>query len=443
MSRRSPLVAPRPEGVAPSEEAPLGRSRGSGCSIRTVTSRRDLETFVDLPYRLHRDRSCWVPPFRRDQRRLLDRTFNPFFEYGEAAYFLAVRGGRALGRIAAIENRRHNEWHGDRMGFFGFFESTNDPDVACSLVAAAADWASARDLERLRGPLSFSIHQECGLLVDGFERPPAAMMPYHPPYYEGLLRAAGLEPVRDLLVYAVGSRGRALRPPERLERLASWLERRGDVEVRPCDPRRLEREARCLCRILATAWEGSWGFVPPTEAEVGRALRALKPMLLPDLLVFAVVSGREVGCALAVPDVGHHLLRNRSGRSASTALAVLWSIGRRRFDALRVVLLGVEPEQRHKGVDAMLYRWMWRCAASHAVERIEAGWIADVNRPMRSALEKMGFGVAHRYRVFESAVAAGAAEQAGASRKGGPIDRRCRPARVRRGSDNRSGTGRE
>jgi hypothetical protein len=152
-----------------------------------VRGHSELEAFVGLPYRLHRGSTVWSPPLRRDVRALLDPARNPFFDHAERELFLARLGGRVVGRIAAISDRLHDETHGDRVGFFGFFESVDDPAVARALFDAANDWLRARQRDTLRGPVSPSINDEAGLLVDGFETPSVLMMPHNPRYYPALV----------------------------------------------------------------------------------------------------------------------------------------------------------------------------------------------------------------------------------------------------------------
>ncbi len=179
--------------------------------VQAARNRRDLKRFIDLPYRLHARDPVWVPPLRRDVELLLSRTRNPFFEHAEAEYFIAEREGLVVGRIAAISNQLHNETHGDRVGFFGFFESIDDQSVADALLNSVAAWCRERGHDVLRGPASFSVNDECGLLVDGFEMPPTLMMPHNPRYYIGLLERAGFTKAKDLWVYQGGSE-EALRP---------------------------------------------------------------------------------------------------------------------------------------------------------------------------------------------------------------------------------------
>ena len=366
--------------------------------VEPVTTRRDLADFVALPYALHRGDPCWVAPLRRDVRAQLSRQANPFFDHGEAQYFLARAGGRDVGRIAAIHNRLHNEVHGDRVGFFGFFESAQDPEAASALLEAAAVWLRGRGLTVMRGPASFSTNDEAGLLVDGFDTPPTVMMPHNPAYYAALLEGAGLRKAKDLLVYR-----RAPDPlPPRIVQAAAVLERRHAITVRPLDPRRFEAEVDLVKQLYNAAWERNWGFVPMTDREIAHLARQLRPVVVPELVVFAEREGRPVGFGVAVPDVNVALRRNPSGRLFPGLLKVWWAA--RRIDRLRVLLLGTAPEWRGKGLDMLLYREIWEAARRKGYRWAEAGWVLEDNHVMRNALARMGFEPYKTYRLYERAL---------------------------------------
>ena len=366
--------------------------------VQPVTGRRDLADFVGLPYPLHRGDPCWVAPLRRDVRARLSRARNPFFDHAEAEYFLARSRDRVAGRIAAIHNRLHDEVHGDRVGFFGFFECARDPEVAAALFEAAAGWLRARGLAVLRGPASFSTNDEAGLLVDGFDTPPTVMMPHNPPWYAGLVEGAGLRKAKDLLVYR-----RAADPlPARLVEAAAVLERRHGITVRPLDRRRFEAEVGLVRRLYNAAWERNWGFVPMTDREIAHLATQLRPIVVPELVVFAEREGRPVGFGAAVPDLNVALRRNPSGRLFPGILKVWWAA--RRIDRLRVLLLGTLPEWRGKGLDMLLYKGIWEAARGKGYRWAEAGWVLEDNHAMRNGLERMGFERYKTYRLYDRAL---------------------------------------
>ena len=348
----------------------------------------------------------WVPPLRRDVAAALDRGKNPFFEHGEAEYFLAERGGEVVGRVAAIANRLHNETHGDRVGFFGFFEAVDDQQVADRLLEAAAGWLRERGFDTMRGPTSFSVNDEAGLLVDGFDSPPTVMMPHNPPYYEKLLLGAGLAPAKDLFAYQGGDRTFiAYDPvPARLERAVEIMRQRLGITLRPLDLRDFRNEVDRIKAIYNAAWEKNWGFVPMTDREIEHLAEQFRPVVVPDIIPMAEKDGKVVGFGLALPDLNVVFRGNRKGYLFPVLPKLLWWLKREKIRKARIPLLGILPEYRGRGLDAVLYHWIWTKAAEHGMYWGEAGWILEDNAAMRAGLEKMRFTVYKTYRLFDRAV---------------------------------------
>ncbi len=334
-------------------------------------------------------------------RALLDRSRNPFFEHGEAEYFVAERGGDVMGRIAAIANRLHNETHGDRVGFFGFFESADDQTVADALLAAAAARLRERGFDTMRGPASFSVNDECGLLVEGFDTPPTLMMPYNPRHYVRLVEAAGFVKAKDLLVYQGGSEERYIPVPERLARGTELIRQRMGITLRPLNMGDFRGDVERVKRLYNSAWEKNWGFVPMTDHEIDHLAEQFKPVVVPELVPFAERDGQVVGFAIALPDLNVVLRKYRSGRLFPAVLELLWALKTRRIRRARILLLGVLPEYRGKGVDAMLYHWIWTRSGERGITWGEAGWILEDNPAMNAGLEKMTFRVYKTYRLYD------------------------------------------
>jgi GNAT superfamily N-acetyltransferase len=360
-----------------------------------VRGRSDLEAFVALPYELNRALPGWTPPLRRDVRTTLDPARNPFFDHAERQLFLARRGGRVVGRVAAIHDRLHDETHGGRVGFFGFFESVDDHAVAGALFDAAAGWLRERGRDTLRGPLNPSINDEAGLLVDGFETPSVLMMPHNPRYYPALVEGAGFRKAKDLLAFE--STGTEL--PERLVAATELVSKRYGVTCRRIDMRRFPEEVALIERLFNAGWQRNWGYVPLTPREVDHLAAQLKPLVVPDVVVFAERSGEPIGFAAAVPDFNVALRANPSGRLFPGILKVLWAS--RRITRLRVLLLGVAPEWQGRGIDALLYRHVWENGRSRGYDWAEAGWILEDNHAMINGLKRMGFEAYKTYRVYE------------------------------------------
>lgn len=371
-------------------------------TIAPLRGARDLEAFVRFPWQVYRGDPSWIPPLVSDVRKMLDRRRHPFHEHAEVEYFLARRrgdragqSGEVVGRVAAIVNHAHNQFHGERTGFFGFFEVIDDDAVAALLLQAAADWLALRGMERMRGPASFSSNEEFGLLVDGFDQSPMVMMPYNPERYVHHLEGHGLVAVKNLVAYYMTEET----VPERLLRMLERVEQRNRITVRPLDKRRFGAEVELVRQIYNAAWERNWGFVPMTDAEIDHMARELKPVVDPDLVAFAEKDGRPIGFALALPDL-NQALRRANGR--------LWPFGlprmmleMRRIRRLRVLTLGVLAEYRRLGADVLLYSHLYRRGIAKGYVAGEFSWILEDNEPMRKALDQIGARVYKTYRIYE------------------------------------------
>lgn len=374
-------------------------------TVRPVQGRADLQRFIAYPYQLYARDPNWVPPLRSDVAKLLDREKNPFFEHGEAEYFLAERSGQVAGRIAAITNRLHNEVHEDKVGFFGFFECGYDHEAANALFDAAATWIRARGMDTLRGPASFSTNDECGLLVDGFDTPPTLMMPHNAPYYTRLFDAAKFKKAKDLLVYRGGYESSYIPVPERLARGTELIQKRQGITIRPLNMADFDAEVARIKKVYNAAWEKNWGFVPMTEHEIDHLAEQFKPVVVPDLVMFAEKDGEVAGFGLVMPDLNQVFRRHRSGRLTPALLAdLLFSMKMKRITRCRIMLLGILPEWRGKGIDAMLYHYIWTTSAKHGITWGEAGWILEDNPAMNAGLEKMEFTVYKTYRMYDRPV---------------------------------------
>ena len=367
--------------------------------VRPVRSRRELRRFVALPRRLHRDEPCWIPPLASERRRFLDRGRNPFFEHAEAEYLLAWRAGRVVGRISAHVDFRLNQLRGSAWGLFGFFECEPDAQAARALLAAAEDWLRRRACERMVGPMDFTLNHEAGLLVEGHDRPPQILEPWHPPHYAGLLEGHGLNKAMDLLKWELDVSDRSRIQPAIIE-LAERLEPEHGIRIRHFRRRDLAAETRRFLDVYNTAWERSWGFVPLTEAEIEDYAHRLRRLLDPNWVMVAENSdGETVGAALTLPDY-NQVLRRVGGR----LLPLGWAralVARRRIDAVRVFALGVRPEYQHTGVAAALYVEHFDMAARTRQRGGEMGWVLETNTAMNRAMEGLGGRLVKRHRVYE------------------------------------------
>ena len=377
-------------------------------SIRPVAGKRDLNTFIELPYRLRAGDSQWVPPLRFERREFLNRGKNPWFEHGEAQFFLAERDGRLLGRISAHIDRRWDEYHGGSDGMFGFFEAEDDPEVFEALVGAACDWLRERGRARMLGPMDFTLNDECGILIEGFDEPSMVLEPWHPPYYSQRLEQLGLEKQIDLLMWTLWfgelKEGTELHP---LIHAAAQKSRDEGVVLRKMRRREMAAEVTRFMEVYNEAWGRNWGFVPITEAEIEFQAKNLKPVLDENWAMIAERNGEVVGAALTLPDVNQALAK-MNGKLLPTGW--IHFLRRKKYiDRLRVFVLGVKPEYQHLGVAAALYERHVKMAASVGPKGGHMGWILETNDPMNRAMEGMGGRVVQKYRIYQRDLAPGAA----------------------------------
>jgi len=364
--------------------------------IRPVRDRRDLRRFIRLPWSIYRGNDCWVPPLLSERHRFLDRSRNPFFRHSEAELFLAERDGEVVGRIAASVYRRHLETYHDATGFFGFFESIDDRAVATALLDAAAGWLRGRGLRRMRGPASFTINDECGLLLDAFDQPPIVLMAYNPPYYPALLEGWGLVKAQDLLAYRITV---PTAVPERLKWAADTLERRTGIVLRRVDLGHFEEEVNRLHKVHSAAWADNWGAVPLTREEVGEIARDLRPVVDPDFVWFAEKGGEPIGVCVTIPDLNRALKPLNGRLFPFGALRFLWE--KRRIRVVRVLIMGVLQPYRQQGVDAAMYAKTMETGIRKGYEWGEMSWILESNLPMRRVLERLGAAVYKTYRMYD------------------------------------------
>ena len=375
-------------------------------AVRPVHGRSDLRRFIRLPHQLYRDDPSWTPHLKTERRDFLDPRRNPFFEHAEVALWLAERRGRTVGRISSHIDHSHLETHGDHVGMFGFFDCENDPDVVQALVARAAEWVRERGMQRLRGPLSFSQHHECGLLVEGYSRRPVLGMPYNPSYLAHLVESCGMEKSMDLLSYTLrrsmadGDVGRL--PPELVD-LSGKLAQRTHVTVREMDFTRFDAEIEITRRLYNEAWRSNWGFVPVSGAEYSKLAHDLRPAMDRCVSLIAESAGRPVGFALSVLDLNPVLFALNGRLLPFGWLKALRS--KRKIKELRLILFGVLEQARGRGADALLILETLKRSLTHGFNRLELAWVLETNAPARRLIENLGRGygveIGRRHRIYE------------------------------------------
>ena len=368
-------------------------------TVTAANSAPDRKEFIELPYRLHKGHPYWVPPLRSDVAHLIDPK-NPFFAHAEMQLFVARdASGKVVGRIAAVKNDAHTERHHDGVGFFGFFECANDPAIAAALFDAARDWLKKRGFTVMRGPMSPSINDEIGFLIEGFDLQPVVMMPYTPQYYPKLAESYGFAKAKDVYAYRHDKNALEL---DRVKRLADVLAKRNKIVVRPLNMKNFQGDVDKVKDLYNVAWEANWGAVQITEEELADVAKQLKPVVVPDIVQFAEINGETVGFALALPDL-NVALKHMGGRLFPTGfLKLLWY--QRKVPGLRVWALGVHPDHRRSGAAELMYLAIVKNGLARGMVYGESGWILEDNFLMRQAIEKMGGQRYKTYRVYDKSI---------------------------------------
>ncbi|WP_163996477.1 GNAT family N-acetyltransferase [Pyxidicoccus caerfyrddinensis] len=372
----------------------------SDVQVTPVRGSTEKMQFIRFPYGIYKNDPNWVMPLEMERKDFLDPKKNPFFQYGEVELFLARRGGEVVGRIAAIRNPRHMEVHGTKEGFFGLFECVNDAGITRALLDAAAAWLRERGMNAMLGPANVSSNQDWGLLIDGFDTPPAIMMPHNPPYYAALLEACGLTKAKDLYAFELSS---SAAPPEKVVRIAEKLRVREGVTVRPVNMKDLDAEVKRIRDIYNSAWEKNWGFVPFTDAEFDHLAKDLKAIVRPELALMAEVKGEPVAFALTVPDA-NQAIKAAGGRLTHFGLPIGLAkllLASRRINRLRLIILGIKEGYRRRGLDAILYLDTLRTAKQLGYVGGEISWTLEDNHLVNRAIESMGAQRSKTYRVYQ------------------------------------------
>jgi len=365
--------------------------------IIAVQSKKDWNTFVRFPYQHYKDHPPWVPPLLMDQKVLHNPKKYPFYNHADHQLFLAKMEERIVGRIAALVDHRHNKVHEEKMGFFGFFETIDDQKVANGLLNAAKDWVKNQGMDRFRGPANPCQNEDCGLLTNAFDTPPVIMMPYNYAYYQNLIESFGLKKAMDLWAYYIDAN--KIDPPEKLIRVVEKKKARNNIIISPINIKDFWNEAKKVWVIYNKAWEKNWGFVPMTEDEFDYLAKHLKSVIVPDLALMAEIDGKPIAFSLTLPDLNQALIHT-NGRLFPTGLAKIM-IHEKKIDMARVIIMGVIPEYRNLGIDAMLYLDTWRNATARGYARGEMSWILENNTMMNRALQMLGAEVYKVYRMYE------------------------------------------
>jgi GNAT superfamily N-acetyltransferase len=366
--------------------------------IQRVATARQRKLFLELPWTIYRGDPNWIPPLRMDQKENVGYIHNPFYDRNQIQTFLAYRGGEVVGRIGAILNAGHINRYDDPRGFFGFFESIDDQQVANALFDAARDWLADQGIFKLRGPANPSLNATVGLLIDGFDSPPTFMMTYNPPYYERLIENYGLRKTQDLYAFW-GHVSMLPKVAEKLAPICQQIIERLNVKIRPLDTSRFVEEVKTFLSIYNRSLTNTWGFVPMSDAEIEHTAKALRFLIVPELAILVEVDGRTVGATFGLLDYNQRikeidgrlfpfgfirLLRNKSG-----------------IKKIRLISTNVLPEYQMQGLGLVLMHGVVPKALEWGIQEAEFSWVLESNSFSRGALSKGGAKITKTYRVYD------------------------------------------
>ncbi|MEZ4751681.1 MAG: hypothetical protein R3B54_13965 [Bdellovibrionota bacterium] len=366
-------------------------------TISLCTNKSQQKLFERVPELLHSNDPQYVPPFPGTISKLLGPK-SPFKDHGDVLGFIAYRDGKPVGRIAVIHNRTHNKYHNDKVGFFGFFDSINDKEVAQALFDKARSELKTRGLEALRGPYNPSINDEAGLLVDGFDSTPFVLMPYNPPYYTDLYDAVGMKQARDLYAFYISATNQA---PERVEKIVKRVKRSTGVTLRNVNISRLGEELKLIRDLYNNTLCRNWGFYPVTAEDLDNAAKDLKPIVEPNLLMIAEKNGQAVGFSLAIPNINEFLHKTRGSGPVMRALKFLWFLKTRHPQDARLAAMGVHPDFRNTGIAALFY-YESLMRGKQKYRGGELSWVEETNTELIKSLKVMGAEHYKTYRIFEA-----------------------------------------
>lgn len=365
--------------------------------VRLVNSKSDLMQFIKFPWKIYKDNPHWVPPLIMEIKKLLNKKENPFFEHGDAEYFLAYRDNEIVGRIAAIRNDLHNEYHKDKVGFFGFFEAINDQNVANALFDSAKSWLQKRGFDTMRGPANPSSNDEYGMLIEGFDDSPRILMPYNPEYYITLCENYGMTKAKDLFAYKLKSE--QVYSSDKVRRVAELAAKRTGIKITSINLKDFKNELLKVKYVYNKAWAPNWGFVPMTDKEIDKTAKDLKPLVEPSLVLFGEINNQLVGFALTIPDY-NQIFKEMNGRLFPFNFIKLWT-KKKNITWSRIITLGIIPEFQRKGLDAVFYWEIVNRADKLGINLGEASWILEDNEMMNRGAEALNAEIYKKYRIWE------------------------------------------
>ena len=378
----------------------------SSVEIRPVSDRKGIEDFLSVPFALYADDPNWIAPLFLERKEHLDPKKNPYFLHAEAQLFVAYDGGRPVGRVSAQIDKLHLERFADATGQFGFLEARDKSEDFALLLNTAETWLAGRGMKRVQGPFSFSINDEMGLLISGFDRPPVIMMGHARPYYQARLEARGYQKAKDVIAYDYDG----LQPLRRsLQAMVEKVKASGELTVRPLSKKNLDRDLPIIIKIFNDAWSENWGFVPMTNEEIAALGKNLKFLVSEGYIAIADYQGEPAAMAVTLPDI-NDWIRDLNGRLLPFGWAKLaYRLFTAPPKAVRMPLMGVLRKHHGTPAGAALAMAVIDAVRSYhlgrGTKRAELSWILEDNAPMRRLIEQLGAKPYKTYRIYEKDLA--------------------------------------
>ena len=364
-----------------------------------LANKSQRKKFIEMTEHIYEGDKNFVMPLRSHSMKFLDVGNNKSLKHFEIKAFIAVHRNKIVGRICAHIDHAYNRYHGhDETGWFGFFECVNERKIAHGLMSDACNWLRSKGCTTVIGPMNFSTNHQCGLLVENFERPPVIEMTYNPRYYEELLLSFGFSKAKDLFAWTIDVTASDVdKKIERIKRVAARVKTRNNVSVRTAELSKFENEVRTLFEIYNRSWQKNWGFVPVAEDEFSQIAADLRPILEEKLILFVEVNAKPVGFSVTLPDINQALPKD--GRLFPFGW-LTFLLKRRSIDFARLMVLGIDPDYRKKGLETLLFLETIEATRKLGMKGGELGWTLEDNELINNAIRQMNGKLDRKYRLF-------------------------------------------
>jgi GNAT superfamily N-acetyltransferase len=372
--------------------------------IQPISSQKEINEFIDLQWEIYKHDPQWVPPLLLERKDHLNTKKNPFFKHAQMQLFVARdEKGKVIGRISAQINDEYDKLYGKGTGFFGFFEAPDDPALVKALIETAEQWCKERGCNKILGPMSFSINDECGLLVEGFDTPPYLFMAHNPRYYQKLIEENHYKKAKDLIAWSYDF---SVPAPEGAVQFYEYVKAAPGVKIRTLDPANMERDVNILLSVFNEAWSQNWGYVPLTTEESQKLAKDFTQLAEPRIIHIIEVEGQVAAVSMCLPNL-HEVIKDLNGcRNPLNLARLLYRVKTKKFTQMRVVILGVKKEFRGGifaggALSVALYMLTYNSCVALGYKTAELGWTLEDNDKINKGIELMNGKRYKLYRIYE------------------------------------------